>query len=182
MKFVNDTKKKIFILTNGCPENRIDSSRAENFFKENNWPIAQSKEEADIILFNACGQYCSKSIPIVKELQKKYSAELIVFGCLTKTYKRELEKIYKGPTFGSDELEKLDELFPSQKDSSTITGNFLIPHTGLSFTGRFIELNLYKNPTELLRTITRKLSAKKYAALNKKINIFGDEVFNIKIS
>ena len=187
MQFVNDARKKIFILTNGCPENRIDSYRAENFFKENNWPIAQSKEEADIILFNACGQSSSKSIPMVKELQKKHSAKLIVFGCLSKTYKKELEKIYKGPTFSSDELEKLDELFPSEKNSTTVIGNFLIPFTILpgprtisSLTGRF--LNLYRNPTELLRVITRKLSSNQYIALRKKINIYGENVFNIKIS
>jgi len=186
MTFKNDTKRKIFVLTNGCPENRLDSYRVEHFFIENEWPMASSIKDADIILFNACGQSCEKSLPMVKELQnnKKKNAELVVFGCLPKTMKQELKKIFDGPTFGSDDFAKLDELFPSEKSAKTIEANALVPHESLPFFKRFtLQMNKTKrNPVEVMRLVQRKIFLHKYRQISHKIHISGEDIFNIKIS
>ncbi len=53
---VKAKKGKAFVVCNGCPENRLDVSRAEKYFEENGWIIEKNWKDADLILFNACGR------------------------------------------------------------------------------------------------------------------------------
>jgi tRNA A37 methylthiotransferase MiaB len=182
----NDNKQKVIVVTNGCPENRLDSFIAQKFFTKNGWPTAVSIEDADLILFNACGQSIQQSLPMIQEIRdtKKKNAELIVYGCLPKTMAQELKKIYQGPTFDSDDFSKLDELFPSKQSSQDIAGNFLIPENILSPSRRFF---LHNNLTdfsflEISRKLLRKLPSYKFKQISKKVNICGEDIFNIKIS
>ena len=46
---------KVFLSTNGCPENRIDLARMGEFLIKNKWEVVNSIEDSDLILFNACG-------------------------------------------------------------------------------------------------------------------------------
>ncbi len=186
MMFKNDGKQKVIVITNGCPENRLDSFRVEQFFIKNGWPMALTIKDADIILFNACGQSCEKSVPMVNRIQarKKKTTEFIVFGCLPKTMKLELKKIFTGPTFGSDDFAKLDELFPSETSAKTIEANFLVPHESLPLSKRFfLQMNKTKsNPVEIIRLFQRKFSSYRKKQIGHKVHISGKDIFNIKIS
>jgi len=46
--------QKVSVLTNGCPENRIDSARVRDFFIKNGLKSVNNFKDADLILFNAC--------------------------------------------------------------------------------------------------------------------------------
>jgi len=128
--------KEICVITNGCPETRVDTARIEESLKQNGWIVTNDFRKADIILFNSCAltQYNQeRSIEMIKTIKtkKKPHAQLIVFGCLPKINKKRLEEVYQGITFGSDEIEKLDEIFNYQKRTQNINANYLIPHTTL---------------------------------------------------
>ena len=67
-------KRKAFVVCNGCPENRVDVSRAEKYFYENGWTIEKEWNDADLILFNACGRSSkteTHSLNIIKEIERK---------------------------------------------------------------------------------------------------------------
>src|SRR5271157_3476300 len=53
--FRGNTLKKACVLTNGCPENQLDSARVKTYLQENGWQIVDNVKDADFILFNACG-------------------------------------------------------------------------------------------------------------------------------
>lgn len=132
--------KKICILTNGCPENRIDSARMQEFFKQNGYIITSKLRQADIIIFNTCAltkESENASINIIKQIGqvKRPSAELIVSGCITKINKELLRTVYQCPIFGSDDLQKLDEIFNPKINSKNIYANFLLNQT--KFINRF---------------------------------------------
>ena len=93
--------KKVYVLTNGCPENSIDSARAQTFFEQNGWTLANKLCDADVIIFSACGltQYAEEqSIDIISQIEarKKPAAQLIVCGCLPKINRESFGEIFQG--------------------------------------------------------------------------------------
>ena len=103
-----DACSKVFLTTNGCPENRIDSAMTRKFLIENGWEVVNSIKAADLILFNSCGLTHirqEESIKIISELnsRKNPSTQLIVYGCLPKINENCLRDVYQNITFGSDE-------------------------------------------------------------------------------
>ena len=102
------------------------------FFRNNGWIIKDNLQEADLVVFNACGLTGTTEddgIKIINYIQtrKKPSAELIVCGCLPKINNSRLREVYRGITFGSDEVERLDGLFPSDRKAKDLEANYLIP-------------------------------------------------------
>ena len=47
--------KNICVITNGCPENRIDCSRTQQFLIDNGYTVTADVQDADVIVFNSCG-------------------------------------------------------------------------------------------------------------------------------
>lgn len=126
--------KKVYLITNGCPENNLDLARLQELLQANGWLLTATVEDADLIFFNACGltQYNEKvSLKIVQQLQarKQPSAELIVYGCLPKINPTCVQAVYQGPTFGSDELERVADLIDIQTDPAETYANYLLPST-----------------------------------------------------
>jgi len=124
--------KKMCMITNGCPENRIDGARIQKFLAENGYTVKDDFQEADIIFFNACALTKRKqdlSIEKIRQikLKKNPSAKLVVCGCLSKIAKEDLREVYQGPTFGSDEIEKLTEIIETKTDPKKAYANHLIP-------------------------------------------------------
>jgi tRNA A37 methylthiotransferase MiaB len=126
--------KKVFLITNGCPESCLDLARMQEFLKHNEWEITRTIEEADVVLFNSCGLtgYNQEvSIKLIKQLKarKSPSAELIVYGCRPQINEGRLREVYQGFTFGSDEIKRLGEKFEFSKSPQDIHANFLLPFT-----------------------------------------------------
>ena len=91
--------KKAYIACTGCPESRIDASRVKNFLVENEWMISNGIEDADLILFRACGltnNQINNSKQFIENLKrnKKRGAKLIVWGCLPKINREALRSVY----------------------------------------------------------------------------------------
>jgi len=167
---MNLLSRKACVLCTGCPESRIDSTRVQNFLIENGWSIANELEEADLILFRACGltnNQVENSIQVIRRLKakKKENAKLIVWGCLPKINRKALRAVYNGVTFGEDEVEVLDKILEAKKSIVEAMANSCMPLFKLERPGiyRFLE--------------------KVNSLLFKKFWIAGNEsVFKIKVS
>lgn len=133
--------KKVCVITNGCPENRIDCSKIQKFVGDNGHTIIAEVKDADIVVFNACGLTEStqkESIEIIKfiQTQKKSSAELVVCGCLPRINMPRLREVHQGFTF-EHKIEQLNEILDIQTDSEDICANHLSPRTHAPATRRW---------------------------------------------
>ena len=89
--------KKIDIVTLGCSKNDIDSELMYSILKSNGFTIADTLEEAEVIIVNTCGFIESakeESINAIWEMTR-YKEEgdcefLILAGCLAQRYSEEL--------------------------------------------------------------------------------------------
>jgi threonylcarbamoyladenosine tRNA methylthiotransferase MtaB len=122
--------KRACAICNGCPENRIDVARAEQHLLENGWTIVKNWQEANLILFNACGrgtETTSFSLNLIKEIQSgvKENQQLVVWGCLPKIDPVTLEKAYTGSVSAGSELVGLDQIIGSKGSMDKTTANYL---------------------------------------------------------
>jgi MiaB/RimO family radical SAM methylthiotransferase len=126
--FRGNTLKKACVLTNGCPENQLDSARVETYLEENGWQIVDNVKDADLILFNACGLTESSALNSIHSIhnikkQIKDNQRLIVWGCLPKIDPEMLFQTHQGLSFGEREIDKLDEIIRATKSINEITVN-----------------------------------------------------------
>ena len=89
--------EKIYIVTLGCSKNEIDSELMLSILKNNNYEVAETLDEANIIVVNTCGfieKAKEESIETIWEMTS-YKTEgnckyLILAGCLAQRYSKEL--------------------------------------------------------------------------------------------
>lgn len=176
--------EKVSVLTNGCPENRIDSARVRDFFLKNGLKSVNNFKDADLILFNACAltHYNEvRSLAIIDHIKahKKPNASLIVFGCLAKINENLLREVYPGPTFGSDDIDRLDQIFNYKIKTKYIHSNYLIPLTTLNkYKWFLLSCKEYGLSVTLQKLITAGFWAKKI----KTVHSYNPKTFCIKIS
>ena len=120
--------KKACVLTNGCPENQLDSARVKTYLEENGWQIVDNVKDANIILFNACGLTESSELNSIHSIhnikkQIKDNQRLIVWGCLPKIDPEMLFQTHQELSFGEREIDKLDEIIKATKSINEITVN-----------------------------------------------------------
>ncbi len=123
---------KVFVVCNGCPENRLDVARAETYFIKNGWTVESNMHKADLILFNACGRSSkteSHSIGVIKEIQSKMNRDqtLIVWGCLPKIDLEGLKKEYRGLISFGSELPELQQMLGLSLPIDKTFANYLGP-------------------------------------------------------
>jgi tRNA A37 methylthiotransferase MiaB len=180
---------KVFLTTNGCPENRIDLARMRELLIDNNWEVVNSVEESDLILFNACAlthNMQESSIKIISELdnRKRPSTELIVCGCLPKINCHRLREVYQNITFGSDEIERFSNALNIKNYSENIYANYLVPRYNSGYKNGWSIPNLKK--IFCINALKRKLYSYYYndyfKELRSAINVFHPYSFCIKIS
>lgn len=90
-------KKKVFSLSLGCAKNQVDAEHAAAELASAGFKFVETAEKSDIILINTCGFIKAakeESIETIFSLlkNKKENQKTIVYGCLSKRYKEELEK------------------------------------------------------------------------------------------
>ncbi len=93
-----NNKKKIYLITLGCPKNLVDSENILALLGEKGYILTDSDEEADILIVNTCGFLQSaveESTGIIKELcrKKQKRQKIIVYGCLVQRYGKRLQHI-----------------------------------------------------------------------------------------
>ncbi len=91
-----------YIVSLGCAKNQVDAEKLNGSFRGADFPLAESAEEADIIVINTCGfieEAKKESIDAILDaiaLRRRnvtgFSPKLVVAGCLSKRYARELRK------------------------------------------------------------------------------------------
>lgn len=176
--------KKVCVLTNGCPENRIDCAKIQRFVWANGHTITTDIRRADIIIFNACGLTESTqehSVDIIKfiEAQKQPSAELVVCGCLPKINKSRLREVYQGFTFEHD-IKQLKEIIDIKTNPDDAYANCLIPRAYVPSVHRWTIADLIKLVS--LMSIKERLTKRYYDQLDQEINVFRPQSYCIKVS
>jgi MiaB/RimO family radical SAM methylthiotransferase len=176
--------KKICVITNGCPENRIDCSKMQKHLGDNRYTVTADIQDADIIVFNACGLTCAtqeSSIEIIKfiQAQKKPSAELVVCGCLPKINLPRLKEVHQGLAF-EHKIEQLADVIEIQTDPQSAYANHLAPRTHVPTVRRWRVADLKKIVS--LQSIKEKLTKPYYDRLDGEINVFSPHSFCIKVS
>ncbi|MDP4181376.1 MAG: 30S ribosomal protein S12 methylthiotransferase RimO [Bacillota bacterium] len=89
-------KKKIGMVSLGCPKNLVDSEIMLGLLKSEDYEIINEKEEAQIIIVNTCGfiesakQESINTIIEMSECKKDKCELLIVTGCLAERYKSDI--------------------------------------------------------------------------------------------
>ena len=91
--------KKVYLISLGCPKNRVDSEIMLAKLLKNGYTVADTPEEAGVLIVNTCGFLESakqESIEAVMDLalykEEDPDKKLVVSGCLTQRYSEELNK------------------------------------------------------------------------------------------
>ncbi len=128
----SDSVKKACVLTNGCPENQLDSARIRSYLEKNGWKIADRVKDAHLILFNACGLTESSefnSIHFIHTIKRQINGNqrLIVWGCLPKIHPEVLFQTHQELSFGEREIDTLDKIIKAITPIRDITINEICP-------------------------------------------------------
>ena len=161
--------RKAFVVSSGCPESRIDSTRVKNFLIENGWTMTDKITDADLVAFRACGltdTSIEKSLQLIGSLKArmKGTAQFIVWGCLPKINMEALKTVYEGITFGEDEINIFNKILQAKKPIEEVTANSCMTNFELKqgFRGKLSKLDKY--------------FSRKYSIVGK------DSIFEIKVS
>lgn len=85
----------IHLITLGCPKNTVDSRHLQAVLAKHDHCFTDNFDEAQVVLINTCGfikDAKEESIEEILQAVKDSSKIVIVFGCLSKRYKAELQK------------------------------------------------------------------------------------------
>lgn len=120
--------KFVHLVSLGCSRNRVDSEVMLGTLFERGWQSTDHAEKADAIVVNTCGFIQSakeESIDRIleaAELKKTRDLKLVVTGCLTQRYKRQLaEGLPEVDLFiGTDEFTKIADLIEQDTTSDRV--------------------------------------------------------------
>jgi ribosomal protein S12 methylthiotransferase len=90
---------KVFLISLGCPKNRVDSEVILGLLADNGLVPTPSLDEADVVIINTCAfiqEAVQESIEAILEVaqtkEKRTGTKLIVTGCLPQRYGEELAR------------------------------------------------------------------------------------------
>ena len=143
--------KKIFIDTLGCAKNEYDSQNLATQLLERGCGLADSPEEADILIVNTCGFIEAAKVESIEHIfsmaaLKGESKKLVVTGCLSERYHEDLSK----------EIPEVD-LFTGVNDYDDLPGLLLAESTGDKVQGEVEAVLPYRKRVFLEGTYTASL-------------------------
>ena len=105
---------KIFLESLSCTRRDLDTQKIYIYLRENNYTIVHDPSKADYIIIMTCGTTNNLANISLKSIEKfkKFSAEIIVAGCLPETHCRELRKIFTGKILSTKDLDTIDKFLP----------------------------------------------------------------------
>lgn len=126
------SKGKVYVVCNGCPENRMDVARTGRYLNDNGWSIVENVSDADMVLFNACGRSSkteTNSLAIIKEIesQLRSNQKLIVWGCLPKIDPEKLAQEFHGQISPGSELTDVQQMLGFSQSVDKCFANGLGP-------------------------------------------------------
>ena len=115
--------KKVYIKTLGCEKNTVDSECAEALFINSGCKLCDDPLDADFLMVITCGFILDakeQSIDSIFDLIKikKSNQKLIVAGCLSQRYTKELQKEIPEVDYflGVDDYLKIPEIIENKED------------------------------------------------------------------
>lgn len=179
---MKNSKPTVCIIVNGCPENRNDGARIQNFLVENGYQVISDHHEADIVLFRPCGgfdHFEKEAVGIIETLKQtmKPNARLIVSGCLSRINPTAFREVHDGLIFGAEDFDWLDDKFMDTVSIQQVIANHLAPFTSLkNISGEATqqaarELGLYPRILRGLRPLVQTEPFRSLNDLRKSIKI-----------
>ncbi len=120
--------KKVSLVSLGCSKNLVDAEEMLGILEDNGFEIAESEEDADVMIVNTCAFIDSakqESIDCILE-HAKYKEQdknriLVVTGCMSQRYKEEL--LHEIPevdiVIGTNEYDKIAQVLKNHKSGSS---------------------------------------------------------------
>ncbi len=115
-------KKSVYVVTLGCSKNEVDSELMQSILNKDKYNVAESLEEANIIIVNTCGfieAAKEESVDTIWEMTR-YKEEgnceyLLLAGCLAQRYSKELiEEIEEvDAIIGTGNIKELNNILDS---------------------------------------------------------------------
>ncbi len=159
--------KKIFIDTLGCAKNDYDSQMLAAALLEKGASICDDPEDADILIVNTCGFIEDAKRESIERIlgyaeAKKREVKLVVTGCLSERYHRELagEMPEVDMFFGVNDYDDLPGILLGSASGSDAAGNG-------SVTNDISGSDLVGNSLDDLRYRRRELPAGAYSGVLK---------------
>jgi len=142
--------KRIYLITLGCPKNEYDSDCIKHILGKNDFLIIKNINKADVVIINTCcfidyaKEESIETILDVAKLKEEKSFILIVFGCMSQRYYKELTKEipevdgWVGLSSMSSIPKVINEIFNNRqflsKESSEFQGDSLKENTFKEYT------------------------------------------------
>ncbi len=89
--------RRVFLLSLGCPKNRVDSEVMAGSLRAQGWEVVPAPEDADLLLVNTCSFIADakqESVDTIIELAEVKAAgpgqRLVVAGCLVQQHGRDM--------------------------------------------------------------------------------------------
>ena len=119
---------KIGFVSLGCSKNQVDSERVMGLLKANGHTLTATMSEAQAIFVNTCGfinpakEESINTILDMAEYKQKNLKKLIVIGCLSQRYKKDLiDELPEVDRFiGVSEYGRLDEILSEVLETKII--------------------------------------------------------------
>lgn len=97
MEVITSQSRKVHLISLGCARNRVDSEVMLGSMLADDWSVTDDADEADAVIINTCGfieaakEESVQTILEAAEIKKtKPHMKLVVAGCLTQRYKKQL--------------------------------------------------------------------------------------------
>jgi ribosomal protein S12 methylthiotransferase len=129
MEVITSQNRKVHLISLGCARNRVDSEVMLGSMLADQWSVTDDAEEADTIIVNTCGfieaakEESVQTILEAAEIKKtKPDMKLVVAGCLTQRYKKQLvEGLPEVDLFvGTDEFPQIANFLNEELPQGTV--------------------------------------------------------------
>lgn len=129
--------RTFYIVSLGCPKNRVDSEVVAASLLDAGWNVANAPEEADLLVVNTCGfieDARAESIDTILELseiKKKHpGVKLVAMGCLSQYVSQQMEEQLPeiDHILGTGAVDRLTEILDSGR-RTLIEGDKYVPST-----------------------------------------------------
>ena len=114
------TKKRVHVVSLGCPKNRVDSELMIGLMQKDGYLLTDSPEDADLIVVNTCAFIESAKVESIdtilemarfKERGVGRAEKLVVTGCMAQRYGTELSAEMPEVDYflGTNEFKRINE-------------------------------------------------------------------------
>ena len=178
-------EKNAIVITNGCPENRLDCAEIELLLIQNGWGITKRVDDAELIILNLCGlqnKTEKKSLDLIKQLtkKKKSTSRLLVTGCLPKINSESVKSIFKGDIINGHNIKEIANYLGFDDNYNSYSANYLAPI--IEFPNNRFKIRKMIQTGLDPNFILNRFQRPEYLKLWDKLNIVQSNTYYIKVA